>query len=230
MTGSRFVGPFLHIAAITILIFLGGSSKVLGVDQGSSMKQVQQPKAVLGAKGFVAFIVSNLEAGSPAEQAKLKPGDLITTVNGVQINSTEHIREIIQTPVETPVEIVYWRYNRAILEHEKHQATMIPVSLRTLTDRSSSASRQGQQSKVVVGINGVLAFVITEVEAGSPAERARLKRGDLITSLNAVKVDLDDIEELIQSPPKTPLKITYWRYNYSTYKHKEHRATVHLAP
>jgi len=227
MNLRRFVLSLITTASSAVLITPVLPPEVIGVARGGVIsRRVQQSQAMFGANRFIVFLDSNTEACSPAELVKLKPGDLITSVNGVQINSTEHMRELILSLPETPAEIIYWRYNRALLEHEKRRATMTPVPLRTLPDRSGSASRQGQQPIMVVGINGVLAFVITEVEVGSPVERARLKRGDVITKLNEADVDFKDIAELSESPLSTPVKITYWRYEYSTYKYKKHQTTL----
>ncbi len=91
MNLRRFVLSLITTASSAVLITSVPPPEMIGVARGGVIsRRVQQSQAMLGAKGFIAFLVSNTEAGSPAERVKLKPGDLVTSVNGVQINSTEH--------------------------------------------------------------------------------------------------------------------------------------------
>jgi carboxyl-terminal processing protease len=59
--------------------------------------------------------------------------------------------------------------------------------------------------------NNVVAFV-AYIKKGSPAESKGLKRGDLITQINGVRITLDNYQDIL-SKLDEPHSISYFRYN-----------------
>lgn len=73
---------------------------------------ISEPKkSTLGAVGQVMFYVTQVDPGSPAEQAGLQLGDLITSVNGTQIAGIQDLRVIQTLDPGTLVDIEYMRPN-----------------------------------------------------------------------------------------------------------------------
>ena len=103
----------------------------------------QQPRARLGCKGVMGFVITTVESGSSVEQAGLKPGDIITDVGKVQINSIEQLQGIISTSDPgTPFEITYLRFNPATVTHEEHKATVKSRALRSQANPISDNTRK----------------------------------------------------------------------------------------
>jgi regulator of sigma E protease len=63
----------------------------------------------LGAPQRDQVQVQEVSAGSPAEQAGLKPGDLLVTVNGETINSIEKLQAAVSQNLGKEISIVYAR-------------------------------------------------------------------------------------------------------------------------
>src|SRR2546423_8276475 len=82
------------------------------------------------------------------------------------------------------------------------------------------------QRKSHIGTSGSMAFVIQEVQPGTPAEQSGLKIGDLITQVNDEQVSsLEDVHSKISvSEPGTSVKITYLRYDPTTKQLREQTA------
>lgn len=104
-----FAGPFMNLAIGVVLgamLFFSLGDPIL------SKVQVQQ-----------------VAAESPATQAGLQAEDLIVSVNGVPIDSTERLQEMIAQNLDRPTEIVYQRGNQTYTT--------------TLTPRSDPPPEQG---------------------------------------------------------------------------------------
>ena len=54
-------------------------------------------------------VVDLVSPGSPAEQAGLLPGDLITQINGQKINSQQTLQQVVTQNLGTPISITYQR-------------------------------------------------------------------------------------------------------------------------
>ena len=69
-------------------------------------------KSSIGAAGAMAFVVNYVAPGSPAEAAGLKEGDVITEINGGQIDTISDFQEkITQAEPGTTFNISYMRYD-----------------------------------------------------------------------------------------------------------------------
>jgi len=65
--------------------------------------------------------LSEVQPGLPAQKAGLKPGDLITSVNGQPMHSTIKFHEITEKSAGKPIEIEYER------DGQRHQVTVYPT-------------------------------------------------------------------------------------------------------
>ncbi|MDZ7372760.1 MAG: DegQ family serine endoprotease [candidate division KSB1 bacterium] len=139
-------------------------------------------------------LVTQVQKNSPAEKAGIKEGDLILEFDGRKIEDSQHLTNLVASyPPGAEVEVVLIREkSRRTLrvklgerpEEERlarggsARSQSLGLSVQTLTE--DLASRLGYE-----GERGV---VISEVEPGSPAARAGLRRGDLILEANRQKV------------------------------------------
>jgi serine protease Do len=101
---------------------------------GDSMEeqlQLPAPKSGLGVVGNIAFVVHQVETGSPADQLGLQRGDLITEWNGRQIISIKDFMAMGQLEPGQAVEIEFVRANFTTGKHEtmKGKALLVPSKL-----------------------------------------------------------------------------------------------------
>jgi len=120
---------------IVIALSLIGLGIVLGATHHSlvisAQEQIRTPQAMVGIVGNMVFLVHQVEPGSPAEQAGLRPGDLIKSVNGRQLNSIKDILQIAEGAPGQSVEIVYMRYNPTTSQPEGYRTTLKSVPWKT---------------------------------------------------------------------------------------------------
>jgi serine protease Do len=144
-------------------------------------------------KGDGGVLISDVVAGSPAEEAGLRRGDVIVQFNGREVNDAAELKNIVAgTSPGTKVGIKFVRNGRTVSSQ---------VSIRELPDQAQISSRFDNQLKGVAvhdltqdareafnipdGVSGV---VITGIDESSPAAEA-LARGDVIREINRKKIN-----------------------------------------
>jgi len=75
----------------------------------------------------MAFMVKNVEQGSPADQAGIKSGDLITFLNGHQVDSVTELQQTINGSGDKVVEVTYLRFNPDTNHYDQRKVTVKPV-------------------------------------------------------------------------------------------------------
>ncbi|HEX6738806.1 MAG TPA: Do family serine endopeptidase [Vicinamibacteria bacterium] len=145
-------------------------------------------------------VVQEVTTGSPAEKAGLKAEDVIISADGRPIQDSSDLSsyiaakspgstvrlKVLQNGSEREVPIVLGTFpeelNRADngSDEEGGGAAQHGMTVRDLTPRMA------EQLELPRNARGV---VVMSVEAGSPAEEAGLRRGDVIVSVNGVTVD-----------------------------------------
>ena len=152
----------------------------------------------LGAQYGV--VIENVQAGSPAEKAGLKGGDVVTSVNGRPVKTgNDLVNPIAEAPIGSKVKLTYMR------DRVQKEATVeVGDRARVFPDR---AGRMGDQPGEAapsefglhveeltpergrrVGVEGQKGVVVTEVEPASFAEDLNFGRGDVITEINRVPI------------------------------------------
>jgi serine protease Do len=141
-------------------------------------------------------VIENVQAGSPAEKAGLKGGDVITSVNGQPVKTgNDLVNPIAQAPIGSKVKLTYVR------DRAQKEATA------TVEDRTrvfpNQAGRMGDQPGETapsefglhveeltpqlghrVGVEGQKGVVVIEVEPAAFAEDLGFGRGDVIAEIN----------------------------------------------
>ena len=143
-----------------------------------------------------------MEAGGPAEKAGIEPLDIILSVNGKPVETSEQLPSMIaEIRPGQPAQLDLWR-DKAV----KH----ISVTVEELKDKVSEASirrgggngEEGEaatvNNRIGLSVRALTAAEKTQlkahgnvvvVNAKGPAAEAGLRAGDVILSINRVKVD-----------------------------------------
>jgi serine protease Do len=141
-------------------------------------------------------LIATVDDGSPAAKAGLKPGDVIETVNGQEVQNSNDLRNTISSMAPgTTVNLGIRRDGRS----ENVSATLgeMPENSSQSKSPSSTGSDLGltvealtpsiaQQLGVPRGTTGV---AVTNVDSESAAARAGIQNGDVIRRVNGRRVE-----------------------------------------
>jgi serine protease Do len=147
------------------------------------------------------IVIERVEPGSPAEKAGIKPGDVITTVDGKPVhNGNDLVSPIAQTPIGRSVAIQYVR-NKQTREVSVSVADRDKLFPETADDSEQQPDQPQEPSQFglhveqltpdlssKLGIGKLTGVVVTEVEPATFAEDAGFQRGDVIVEVNHVPV------------------------------------------
>jgi serine protease Do len=158
----------------------------------------------LGLMATRGALLAGIQPSSPAEQAKLRPVDFITEVDGHKIESVPQFRLVVaQIPIGKEVTVNFIRGGSAksarvkIAELPKEPEAPEGMPAADAEDAATGASTAAGGDEVLSGVQvtdlngrsrqkfGVDEFVatgvvVTEVVEGSPADTHGLQRGDVI--------------------------------------------------
>jgi serine protease Do len=181
----------------------------------------QQFKADAQIKGA---LVGDVVKGSPADQAGIVSGDIVTQFAGVPIKDARALKLAVatQTPGEkTEVTIVREGQSRTLTATLESQKASGAASKDELS--AAPASEEGSLAGVGVAdldpemrreagiprlINGA---IITSVEPGSPSWEAGLRQGDVILQINRQPVTgAESAIKLTAEPPVAPTLVQVW--------------------
>lgn len=170
----------------------------LGVHITDVDKETMQ---ALGLKNREGALVPQVEAGSAADKAGIRAGDVIVSIDGTPIRKSHDLP--IRVARHTPGDKV----KIGIIRDGKAKTIEVVVEAMPEDTVASNGRQQGEESKVRIGVvveeltrelakelrtrvrSGV---VISQVQPGSPAALAGITRGDVIYRINGE--DIDDVK------------------------------------
>ncbi|MBN1164429.1 MAG: DegQ family serine endoprotease [Candidatus Krumholzibacteriota bacterium] len=153
-------------------------------------------------------LVSQVAEDSPAEKAGFKQGDIILDFDGKEMKSTNEFRRLAaEKKPGSKVEVTVLRdgkrknlqvavgkrpdeiINQAEDQMEDRSPLFLGVGIITLNDEYRDAL------DIPANIRGV---IITDIDQGTPAEKAGLNRGDVVVEVNRVRIsNLKDFREVL---------------------------------
>ncbi len=187
--------------------FAGGGSRIgVGIrdlrDSDLAAAKLTRPEGVF---------IESVEAGTPAERAGLKSGDIVIEYDGERVRGARHFTRLVQeTPVGRTVAVVVNRSGArqtvSVMPEEGRLGSLDLGDLRGRIERGMEdfpfgigqmriADRRlgltlvplSNQLAAYFGVkNGVL---VSEVVADSPAAQASIKAGDVITMVDGRTVE-----------------------------------------
>lgn len=172
----------------------------------------------LGLRGTDGALVSDVRPGGPADKAGMKPGDVITRVNGTAVHTSADVSEIVSSlaPGEkAKLDVVRDGREKTLdasvgtFPEGREEASAgtggergrLGLSLRPLDDASAA------HLDLPRGMDGL---VVSEVEPGSPAETAGLRPGDVIVGVDGREVSSrGDFEKAVDG--RQPVRVRVYR-------------------
>jgi serine protease Do len=167
-------------------------------------------------KPYSAVYVENVVPGDPADQAGIRSGDIIVSVDGQTVTSGRDLASrIASIPVgqKTKIELLREGQKKTIAVKVAKQSTEEVKIASTqgssdglglqVTDLSSEKARQFGLDEDESGV------LVVEVDSGSKADEAGVKVGDIIKGINLKKVvNLKDYEDLMAKiDKKAPINL-----------------------
>ncbi len=188
-----FAIPINEVRRVSQVLLKDGRVRYpyLGVMVGDLSELEPAKKATLGAVANLparAAFVSEVTPGGPAARAGVQAGDVITQIDGRKIEFGADVVDYVSSQsIGTKVNLAYLRggksFNAAVAlgelpggeEPKVADSGKVGLGLQTLTPEIAGSLGLPPNTK---------GAVITDVVAGSPAERAGLKAGEVIVEVD----------------------------------------------
>jgi len=183
-TGIGFAVPVNMARSIAAQIIRYGavSRGVLGVATYEVSPDIARVYGVENARGA---LVTQIVAGSAAQRAGIKVGDIITSVNGTAVDTPTDLRNAIGLlRVGDHVELGLVRHGRL----RRVRATIAPPPTVSAANLRPAQINEGLEGASLVDAPGRGGALVQGVEPGSPAAQAGLRSYDLIVGVNQQSV------------------------------------------
>jgi serine protease Do len=170
--------------------------------------------AQLNVKPRQGVAVTDVYADTPAAKAGLKSGDVIVQYAGISVTSPQELQLVVErSEIGRPHPLQVLRDGKvtrlefvpAVLPTEFGQARRSPKDApksesRRLEGLGIEVSALDPDVAEQLGLAGTEGVVITAVKSGSPAERAGLTSGMVVTQVNRRAVSsIDELTEVVKS-------------------------------
>jgi serine protease Do len=167
-------------------------------------------------------VIVKIPPYGPAAKSDLKPGDVITAVEGVTVSTAQQLKnEIRGKKIGVPVTLDVHRFGKNIKVKVKPEAW--PDEMEQLAVKRSPAAddKTGsfgltvetvtKESAEQYGLEKVEGLLVSEVQRGSAAERKGIKPGDVITEVNgkAVSTPRQFHQAVKQADPKKGVMVLF---------------------
>ena len=183
MAKSRWVRFQVYVAGPVMNILLAVVVAAVVLSRGADVPIYRSDPPVVGS----------VEAGSPADVAGLRVGDLLVSLDGAPMATWDEFEMAVVPKAGRELALLASRNG------ERISVRVTPVAV-------------GSYEMGDLGIGPVLRPQITQVNPGSPAEEAGLARGDVLWAVNNAR-DLaqEAIIERIRSSADVPITLTVER-------------------
>lgn len=174
----------------------------LGVNVQELDEDLAKQFGLSEAKGI---LVAKVLPGSPAEKGKMKEGDIIKTFDGKNIDNVRELLKLVgRAPIGKKVKV-------GILRDKKEMTLEIEIAQRPEeieefaqvalgTWRGIEVQELNEEAARKYRVSERQGVIVVNVQPGSPADLAGLRRSDVITEVNRKSVkDLNDYNNAIKS-------------------------------
>ena len=182
-----------------------------------------QPNPAIARIYGSGVTVSNVVSGSPAEEAGLKIGDTITSVDGKDVKSGDDlVADIASRKPGSKAKLTFVRNGKkadttvTIADRSKLFAARLGEEDESQSEEAPKASKFGITVRSItpdladrLGINAGKGVVVQDVKQGSFAEDLGMNRGDVILEVNKQPVSNADDFSKIESSLKSGQDVVF---------------------
>jgi serine protease Do len=144
-------------------------------------------------------VIYEIPAGGPASKSDLKPGDVITAVDGRTVSTPQQLKnEIRGKKIGAPVTLDVHRFGKNMkvkVNPEAWPDDLMPVTTRRTAAPEAKEKKLGLTVQSLTtelakefGVDKIEGVIVTEVENGSLAGKKGIRPGDVITEVNHKEV------------------------------------------
>ena len=144
----------------------------------------------------IGALVGQVVPDSPAEKAGIKAGDVIIEYNGKEVSQMSMLPAmVVQTPVDEKAKVVLIRDGKkqtitvTIGKMADEQALFDSGEDASGLDLGLTVQELSPELADSLGIEDAAGLIVTNVDSGSTAAEANIKRGDIIQEINREPVD-----------------------------------------
>lgn len=215
--GSVGIGFAIPVNMVKIIVATAkeGGQQVRRPWLGASLQVVSREIAdSLGLDRHSGALVTDLSIGGPADKAGLKRGDLITAIDGQSVEDPEGLGYRMATkPLGGVASLTLLRASRPVTA----AVTLMPAPETPARDPIKLKGNSPFSGATVMNLSPAVAeefslhgpsegVVISDVDDGSPAAIVNFQKGDIILSVNDVKIPTTrDLERAVGG------KHLYWK-------------------
>ena len=135
-----------------------------------------------------------VRAGSPAAVAGIRPGDRLTELNGSPVERFEELEFALLQNLGEPIAL-------AVERDGAHLAFAVEPEIVEVLDAFDRPQQFGD-----IGVRPFTAAAISQVVAGSPAERGGIRAGDTILRIDGQAIaSFDDLRAIVERNAAVPL-------------------------
>lgn len=148
----------------------------------------------IGAEGVEGAVVSEVQEGSAADKAGIKPGDVITAVNAKAVKSDQALKNAIGfLRVGEKVEISLLR------DGKPRRVTAVIAERSEAAKQASATMHSGLEGAEFADAGRNEGVVITAVAENSPAATNGLRRNDLIVAIGRARImNVQQLREVVK--------------------------------
>ena len=220
-------------SAVPVIKILSQGKKVehgwLGIVMQPVTKELTEP---LNLKEPTGVLVVNTVKHSPAEKAKLVPGDVILEFNGIKINSGSHLHQLVlKSAVNDEINLTISRNGNITkvpikigkfedfdvpdneINKDNIKSSELGLTLGDIKRQPKSNHVEDEEEEVKGGV------VILNIDYDSDAATKNIRKGDIILQINQLKInnlsDFKDVMKKVRKNKSVALLIS--RDNVSTF-------------
>ncbi|MCS7192332.1 MAG: PDZ domain-containing protein, partial [Armatimonadetes bacterium] len=179
--------------------------------------------AALGLKEPRGVVITRVMPNSPAEKAGLQSQDVIVEFNGVPIRSAAHLQSLVgRTPPGTTVPLKIVRGGKETIVNvtlSERTPEVVAEAMRNAEWRGMLVGELTPELRRQMGVpEDIRGVVVMSVEPGSPAARAGIRQGDIITVIANQRItSISDFARVIGNiRPNRSAAVTIRRENATT--------------